>query len=169
MKGPFQKPQPLGLFAGDLYRRSDDYFEAFERLADSPGRELLFPMYFMLAHAFELLFKSYLATLNLPKVDIRGLNHDLVKLRERCENQKMPTVPDLDIYVATLHEMNRHDDFRYPMGYNLTVPPPKDCLKIAREQQKLIAPLISHAHVLATVENAASTRHLKGRKVQWSD
>jgi hypothetical protein len=162
-------PQPLGLFAGELFERSNDYFESFDRLASSPGRELLFPMYFIIAHAFELLFKAYLASQSESKKTIRGFSHKLEELREQCERQKMPTVPNLESYTATLNEMNRHDDFRYPMGYILKVPQPNDCLHIARELQKLIAPIVNSSRVDAELRFAASTRHLKGRKVEWSD
>jgi hypothetical protein len=168
-KGPRQMPQPLGLYASDLFRRSDDYLAASERLLHSSGRELLFPVFFLLVHGYELLFKSYLATRNTPKKRLKELGHRLSALREQCEIEKMPTVPELEIYIAALNEMNGDDDFRYPIGYVLKLPPPNECLRIARELQALVAPIVSSSHVDATLDLASNTRRIRGRKIQWSD
>jgi hypothetical protein len=169
MPKPISMPQPLGIFAGELFERSKDYLEAFERLSTSPGRELRYPMYFLFAHSLEVALKAYLASQNVSKKKIFACRHDLTVLHRRCLEAKMPAVPDLEKYIAGFHEMNGDHDFRYPTGYNLHVPPPAHCLEFMQKLRAAISAVVTSAHAVATLEFASNTRHLRGQKVAWSD
>lgn len=162
-------PQPLGIFAGDLLKRADEYLEAFERLSQSPGGQLAFAMYFLFVHALEMLLKSYLAANGEPKKCIRNHGHNLESLLNKATAIGLPSVPDLAPYVEHFAEMNRNNDFRYPSGYNLTVPKPADCLEIYRHSRGQIEPIVTRANIDAQLQFAADTRHKRGKKITWSD
>jgi hypothetical protein len=169
MPKPVSMPQPLGIFAGELLERSNDYLEAFSRLAASPGRELRYPMYFLFTHSLEILLKAYLAACNVSKERIIACRHDLQTLHKRCADAKLPVIRDLDKYVRGFREMNSDHDFRYPTGYNLSVPPPDQCLGFIQELKEVIAPVVNQARIEATLKLAGDTRHLQGQKIAWSD
>jgi hypothetical protein len=166
---PDSMPQPLGIFAGELLKRADEYLEAFERLSVSPGTELGFAMYFLFVHALEMLLKSFLAANDESKKTLVEYGHRLESLLERCTALGMPEVPDLAPYVSHFAEMNRHHDFRYPSGYNLTVPRAADCLEIYRHAREQILPVVARANMDAQLQFAADTRHKRGQKITWSD
>ena|SRR5258708_27817513 len=165
---PILMPQPVGLFAKELFERAKDYFDAFERLATSDGRELQFPMYFLLAHGVEVLLKAHLAARGQSKRELFGFGHKLETIYAACDNTIHSILHAGDL-VARLAEMNRHHDFRYPSGYNLSVPPPDDCLEVVRNLRDAVAPAIQNSYLDATLSFASDTRHLQGQKIQWSD
>jgi hypothetical protein len=162
-------PQPLGIFAGELLKRADEYLEAFERLSVSRGRELGFAMYFLFVHALEMLLKSYLAAKRVSKGRIKDYGHDIEGVLKRCNELGLRDLPDLALYVSHFAEMNRHHDFRYPSGYILTVPRPADCLEIYRHAHEQIMPVVSRAHIDAVGQFASDTRKKRGKKITWSD
>lgn len=171
MLSPHERPQPLGLFAGEQLERAGQYLEAFERLANTSEPRPLHAMYFLLTHAFELFFKAYLAARGVAKKETREpkLRHNLPALLSLCEQMKLPAVADLREYISSLHEMNQDHDFRYVTSYNLSVPPPAHCIDVGRKLQAILGPIVDRARIHATLDFAAETRHLKGRKIRWSD
>jgi hypothetical protein len=164
-----QMPQPVGLYGGELLQRASDYVDAFERLIETPGKQLQFPMYFLLAHAIEILLKAHLAARgNRTKRQFVNLGHRLDAIYADCD-PPIRNVKHLDRLVAYLTEMNRHHDFRYPSGYKLAVPSPTDCLPVVRELQATISPAVNQSAIKAQIQHASDTRHLTGDKIQWSD
>ena len=166
---PFQMKQPLGLFAGDLLIRSQEYFDAFERLHLSEGREIRFPMYFLLAHATELLLKAHLAAQGVEKKTMRNIGHGLKDLFAACDDPLLKNINHLDQMVDRLQIMNQHNDFRYPSGYVLSVPEPRECLVVIKEWLAYSSPIIKRAAIVAELEFGSQTNYLKPRKIQWSD
>jgi hypothetical protein len=168
-----EMPQPLGLFAGDLFARGVEYLTAFKRLTEGEAELLPHASYFSCTHAIELLLKSYLAAQGVSKKELRqrkfNLVHDLPNILGRCQTLSMPHVQDLDRLVDHLHEMNKDHDFRYPRGYKLELPPIAKCLKVADELKETIQPIITSAQLSASIHFAADTREHRGKKVRWSD
>lgn len=165
-----EMPQPLGIYAAELFKRATEYLEAAERLLGSPGPELSYPLFYLLTHAMELSLKAYLAARGISKRDLMGrkIGHDLLVLLSRCQELGIPTVCDLPLYTASLQEMGRNHDFRYPTSYILRPPPPQECVNIIRALLAGIKSVVAKANVEATVNFASETRHL-GTKVRWSD
>lgn len=166
-----EMPQPLGFFAGELFDRAAEYLEAFRDLAER-DRELMYAKYFLLAHAMELFFKSYLAANGISKADLKSpkkFGHDLEKLFNKCVELKMPTVVHLDLFAREIHDKNRDFDFRYPTAYNLHIPSPKLCLEVMEPLHDVLKPIISKRRLRAQMDWTNDTRHLQGKKIRWSD
>jgi hypothetical protein len=162
-------PQPLGLFAGDLFKRGVEYLDAFEFLTATKEDQFQFSSYFLFAHSVELLLKSYLATCGVSKKDIISLSHRLPEILECCEKHSIPKIENLSAYVLHTHEMNRDFDFRYPSGFVLTMPRPAECAPIARALAAAIRPVVTKAALDANLKFASETRIHKGKKIRWSD
>lgn len=169
MSDVVEMEQPLGLFAGDLFKRATEFLNALDILSkDEEVPE--FPAYFLFAHSIELLLKSHLAANGISKRSIkRDYWHDLPKLFRECEARSLPHVPMLDAYVAHTHEMNKDHDFRYPSVYRIAMPRLNDCISIGRALANELHPLISRTHLDAELKFAAETRHLRGKKIRWSE
>lgn len=166
-----EMPQPLGLFAGDLFTRAQEYLSAFEYLTEGE-KERKFPhaSFFLLAHAIELLLKSYLTSKGVPKKDLqRKFSHRICLARDECERLSAPDAPDLKPLVERLNDMNEDYDFRYPSGYVLELPPVAHSLKIAKDFSEAIRETIEVAYMKAEIQFASDTRHYRGKRVQWSD
>jgi len=164
-------PQPLGLFAGDLFNRAQEYLSAFEYLTER-GNERKFPYasFFLLAHAIELLLKSYLAAKGVPKKELKSkFSHKLCLARDECERLLVPDVPELKLLIERLNDMNEDYDFRYPSGYVMQFPPVDHSLKIAKDFSHAIRGTIEVAHNKAEIQLASDMRHHQGKQVQWSD
>jgi hypothetical protein len=162
-------PQPLGLFAGDLYRRGKEYLDAFESLTHHQGDKLLFASYFLFAHSIELFLKAFLATKGVSKKDIRTLGHNLPKIMAKCVQHSMPHVAQLNEYVAHTFEMNKDFDFRYPSGYELSMPRPNECAPIAQALAAALEAIIAREHLRAQLHFASDTAKHRGKKIRWSD
>jgi hypothetical protein len=165
-----EMPQPLGIYAAELFKRATEYLDAAERLLASPGPELSFPLLHLLTHSMELSLKAYLASRGVGKRELKAkaIRHDLSELVLRCEKASLPAIPDLSLYANSLQEMNRDYDFRYPTNYNLRPPPPAQCVAITRALLAAIETPVATANIEATINFASETRHL-GTKVRWSD
>lgn len=165
-----EMPQPIGIFAGELYQRAYEYWNAFQKLIDDE-KSHLHASYFLLAHSLELFLKSYLAARGISKQELRShrLRHDLAKIHDRCAALNIPMVRDLRPFCRSVQEMNKDNDFRYPSGFNLHVPSPRMCREVMEELQQKIGPIISFVHDDAQLEFISGTRHLKGRRIRWSD
>jgi hypothetical protein len=164
-----EMPQPLGLFAGDLHDRAVGYLDAFEVLSKQDNQALLHAGYFLFAHSLELLLKSFLAARGVTKKSIRALEHDLPRILRECTQHSIPSVANLDSYAAHTYEMNRDFDFRYPSGYQLSMPRPKECVPIARALATAVAKIVNQARIDANFQFASDTRKFRGKKVRWSD
>lgn len=164
-----ERRQPLGLYAGDLFHRATQFIEALEILI-STERPTEFAAYFLFAHSLELLLKSHLAANGVAKREIKKeLGHDLPKILDQCEAHSLALDADVIAFIRHTHEMNQTHDFRYPTGYRLIMPQLSECLAIARRLERQLQPAISAAAIKAQLEFAAETRHLKGKKIRWSD
>jgi hypothetical protein len=166
-----EMPQPLGIFAGELYDRGLEYWGAFRSLTDSDKTPYVYASYFLLAHSLELLLKSYLAARGVSKKELRAhqLRHDLAKIYDRSSELGIPDVSNLRVFCLSVHEMNRDYDFRYPSGYNLHVPSFRLCREIMEELLGKIDPMVASVRVRAQLDHIADTLHLKGKKIRWSD
>jgi len=166
-----EMPQPLGLFAGDLFSRGVEYLEAFEELTKRKDEKYLHASYFLFSHSLELLLKSFLTARGFKKNDIRKrpLSHDLPEIMRQCELKSIPHVSNLSAFVSHTFEMNRDFDFRYPSRYRLSMPRPAECALVARALVVAIEPIISRAAVEAQLQFASETRKDRGKKVRWSD
>jgi len=166
-----EMPQPLGLFAGELFARGMEYLEAFEELTKGKNEKFLHASYFLFAHSLELLLKSFLTVHGFKKTDIRSrpLRHNLPEIMRQCELKSIPNVPNLSAYVLHTFEMNRDLDFRYPSGYRLSMPRPDECALVARALIIAIEPIVSRAAIKAQLQFASETRQHRGKKIRWSD
>lgn len=165
-----EMPQPLGLFAADLMERADEFFQVFERLSEDMDG-VRHAAYFVLAHSLELFLKSYLAANGVSKDKLcgRALGHNLSAIYDRCEAFSLPRVDYLRDFTYSIYYTNEDYDFRYPMGYILTVPDPVYCLQIMKQLKFALKPIISQVSINAQLQWMSDNRHLKGRKIRWSD
>ncbi|NKL23099.1 hypothetical protein [Rhizobium leguminosarum] len=163
-------PEPLGLYAGQLYARGEEYLEAFRRLSEHDGL-MMYARYFMMAHAFELLLKSFLAARGVSKKELqhRQLGHRLDKIYEKCVSLGIPAIANIEAFARDIAEKNGDFDFRYPSNYNLRLPSPRLCLEVLDPLVETLRPLISSARTQAQIKWASDTRHLQGHKIRWSD
>ncbi|TWF57366.1 hypothetical protein [Neorhizobium alkalisoli] len=164
-----EMPEPLGLYAGQLFDRATEYFEAFRVLAPR-DLELMHAKYFLLAHALELYLKSFLASNGVKKTELREtkkFGHNLPNILSKCVEFNIPTIENLDIFVREIHHKNEDFDFRYPSNYNLRVPSPDLCMSVLEPLHKNLRPIIEKTRVRAQIEWAQDTRHLKGKNVDF--
>lgn len=169
-KQPFQMPQPMGHFSGELKRRADSFLESFRRLTNPYDPELSFPAYSLFVHSLELYLKAFLATTDhITKGKIRKYNHRLTELYKECTNRNLPYISDLSLYVAHCEQMTSNQDLKYPSGYTLNFPRPPECIELAENLRDSIHPIVSSAFISAELKFASDTRHLRGRKIVWSD
>jgi len=161
--------QPLGMFSVDLFRRGRQYLEAFKVLSSHGDDYLRHPQYFLLAHALELILKAYLAAKGVERTDLFGIGHKIEELERRAHELGLPELEHFDRLVAELAEMNGEHDFRYPTGWNLTVPAPDLCQPIMDQLLTVVQPVVSHANLKAQFDFASDTRHLRGRGITFSD
>jgi hypothetical protein len=166
-----EMPQPLGIFSGELYDRGLEYYEAFKTLASSQPQKSSYVGCFLVVHSLELLLKSYLASKLIEKGNLKSKNfgHNLIKIYQKCEEFRLPNVKDLKKLSDELHRMNEDFDFRYPTGYVLHVPSPRLCIEVIDNLLNVLEPIILQTRLIANVQFASDTRHLRGKKIRWSD
>jgi hypothetical protein len=169
----WEMPQPPGLYAGDLFQRGTDYLSAFEQLAENGDARHRHAVYYLLTHSMELLLKAFLVARGVPKADLgnkkKGLSHNLAEVFTECERREIPSVDKLRPLSNQLAEMNSDHDFRYPTGFNLSVPRPSECLPVMHALVSAIRPIIVMASEDAQLRYGEMTRHLRGSKIRWSD
>ena len=160
-------PQPLGIYANELYHRAKIYTEANAVLDVEANKDFLYPGFFLLAHALELALKSYLAACEVSKDDIRDYGHDLKKLHTDCLEKGLPQVEDVDHLVRHLARMNKGPDFplRYPPGYFTSVPTPAGCLAA---MEALLA-VIGRAILPAALQAQLQIIQPGGGLILWTD
>jgi hypothetical protein len=166
-----EMPEPLGLFAGQLFDRGSEYLAAF-RLLSKHEDEMMHAKYFLLAHSFELLLKSFLAASGITKAELKHpkkFGHDLDKIFAGCRRLSLPHIENLEFFVREIAEKNSDYDFRYPSNYNLYLPSPKLCLELMDPLEAVLRPIISQVRVSAQLKWAEETMHLKPAKIRWSD
>ncbi|MDK1494123.1 hypothetical protein QN219_29560 [Sinorhizobium sp. 7-81] len=115
-----EMPEPLGLYAGQLFARGEEYLEAFRRLSEHDG-QMMHAKYFMMAHAFEVLLKSFLAARGVSKKELqhRQLGHNIENIYGKCLALGIPSIANIEVFAREITEKNRDFDFRYPSNYNL--------------------------------------------------
>ncbi len=164
-----EMPQPLGLFAGELLARGSEYLTALKTL-EAQEKGSTYVSYFLFAHTLELFFKSFLAAKGVSKKDLRKkLGHCLPSLFSLSEEHGIPVVAALSEFSAHTYEMNRDYDFRYPSGYKLSMPRLADCIRVAEQLELAIRPIVEPVAARANLQFASDTRHLRGKKIRWSD
>jgi hypothetical protein len=163
-------PEPLGIFADELFKRGVEYLDALEVLAGQKDRQLLYASYFLFAHSLELLLKSFLAANGVTKKIIsHKLSNKLSEIIKLCELNSIPHVVNLREFVAHTFEMNKDFDFRYPSGYNLSMPRPSECIPVARALAAAIEPIVNREALSANIRFASETGKHRGKKIRWSD
>ncbi|MFH1342867.1 MAG: hypothetical protein ABIL01_16950 [Pseudomonadota bacterium] len=168
-EGVIKIPQPLGLYAGELFQRAAEYLAAFKQL-DGCEPSYDYPKYFLAAHSLELTLKSYLAANEVCKEDlINRYSHSLGKLLSKCESLGLRCPAELRGYVGAMAAINCDHDFRYPSGFQIVAPPSVECVSVTEALQAMLKPIIARVHLDATLKFASDTRLLKGKKIAWSD
>lgn len=161
-------PQPLGLYGRELYRRADEYVTAFEILTESSDTELAYPRYYLLTHAIELYLKSFLAAHEVTKLDLQHkYKHQLKRSWKKCRALGLKEVPNLPELVKRMDLMNRHQDFRYPSGYNLQLPYASECMAVISQLQEAIKNPVMSAGLKAEIRFHGEYRTYQ--KVRWAD
>ncbi|CDX11651.1 conserved hypothetical protein [Mesorhizobium sp. ORS 3324] len=160
--------------AGEFRRRAAEArtVRAFQILAERIEPGLTYPAYFLLAHAVEVVLKSYLAADGVSKRDLRfkPYGHDIDYIFTECE-RRGPVVSDrlMKPLAKQLAHINQDFDLRYPTGFNLAVAGPSSCIPAVDDLIASIAPAVEKAAIMAQLQFAADTQHLRGSKIQWSD
>ncbi|OBQ74974.1 hypothetical protein [Mesorhizobium erdmanii] len=169
----WERPQPLGHFAGELLKRGRSYYQAFQIIAERHDVGLSYPAYFLLAHAVEVILKSYLAFKGVSKLDMRRkpFGHDIDYIFSECERRGLVITDQLMKPLAGgLGHINQDYDLRYPTGFNLSIAGPKHYIPPVDALLAVIAPVVEQAAIMADLQFAADTRHLRGKgKIRWSD
>ena len=169
-----EMPEPMGLHAGALLKRGQEYLTAFDALCDgSEMQKYPHACYFLAAHALELFLKAFLAANGATKKQMRDvrLRHSLASLFEAAKEKGLKDVGLRSALVNSLDEMNSHHDFRYPSGYNLHVPPPATCSSELYILIDAVMPSVSRAAISAQLQFASDTRHLRdtNTRIRFSD
>lgn len=149
---PITKPQPLGLYAGDLFARAEEFLLVFEALVQDDA--MRHARYFLLAHSIELAIKAFLAAKGVPKAKLRGrpYGHDIVFMWSEAGRLGLKSDTDLGTFVANTAEMNDRFDFRYPSGYRLHVWGPKSASDAMRRMLEAVHPAVEMARVDAELD-----------------
>ncbi|MBZ9683132.1 hypothetical protein LB531_20960 [Mesorhizobium sp. CO1-1-2] len=168
----WEMPQPLGDFAGELLKRGQSYYRAFQIVAERDEPGLSYPAYFLLAHAVELILKSSLAADGVSKLALRQkpYGHDVAYIFSECERRGL-VVPEqlMKPLAKQLAHINQDFDLRYPTGFNLSIAGPSSCIPAIDALITAIAPDVEQAAIMAQLQFASDTRHIRGSKVRWSD
>lgn len=169
----WEMPQPLGNFAGELLKRGRSYHQAFQILGERSEPGLSYPAYFLLAHAVEVILKSYLAAKGVAKRDLRHkpYGHDIDYIFSECERRGLVAKDQLmKPLTKQLAHINQDFDLRYPTGYNLSIAGPSSCIPAVDDLIAVIAPVVEKATIMAQLQFAADTQHLRDKgKIRWSD
>lgn len=163
-------PQPLGLFAGDLLLRADEFVDAFERLEVATNARFLHAGFYLLSHSVELGLKAFLAANGLSKrtLSSRQFGHDLTVLEAAARGHGLGEVEDLDNLVWHLNVMNGDHALRYPAGYFETVPAPGECLEVARALLLAIRSAVQSARLSDSLQLSGDSRY-EGKRIEWAD
>lgn len=168
----WEMPEPLGIFAGELLRRGRAYYQAFKLLSENDQPDLRFPTYFLLAHSFEVVLKSYLVAVGTPKkaLNRKPLGHDIGSIYSECERNGLTVAHPLVRPLANqLTEINSDYDLRYPSGYHLPIAKPSECMPPCDALISAVSTTVGRAKAQAQLQYATDTRHLQGSKVRWCD
>ena len=138
-------PQPADWYAGDLLQRASEYLRACRRLdAGGDHRELVYPAYFLVAHATELALKAYLAAQGVPKSELRKRwGHRLAALYGEARRLGLPEIEKLDLVVAQLADLNEEQSLRYPAYFVRAAPRPEDYAEVVEKMLSNVGPEIS--------------------------
>lgn len=160
-------PEPLGIFAGELYRRADEFAGGFEALDVRKNPRFLHVGYYLLSHSVELALKAFLAAKGVTKREIRVANHDHAALATRAGDLGLTAVPSLDDLLHGLGIMNSEQALRYPAGRFEGTPDPDECLAVLRSLLAAVLPTVTAESIKARVRLAGEARG--GKRVEWSD
>ncbi|MBZ9710558.1 hypothetical protein LB543_28065 [Mesorhizobium sp. ESP7-2] len=155
-----------------MLQRGQSYYRAFQIVAECNEPGLSYPAYFLLAHAIEVILKSYLVAKGTQKPALgRGqLRHDVGLVFAECEKQGLVVAHQLIKPLANqIAHINQDYDLRYPTGFISSIPGPRHYIEAVDELLALITPIVSQAAIMAKIRHDADTRHLRGSKIRWSD
>ena len=129
-----------------------EYLKAAELLNDSGHRSPLWPRYFLLSQALELILKAYIALHGGDEGELRKIGHRLL-LAYACAHRRGLIFPDPRILktIHSLHLFHKGLFFRYrqPIGF-VQLPEPRDLSEI-------IATLVSQI-------DSTIRQHLRSRR-----
>jgi len=168
----WEMPQPLGNFAGEMLKRGRSYHHGFQILTERTEPGLSYPAYFLLAHAVEVILKSYLAAKGVTKRELRQkpYGHDVDYIFSECERRGLVVHDQLMKPLAKqLAHINQDFDLRYPTGFNLSIAGPSSCIPAVDDLIAVIDPVVEKAAIMAELQFAADTGHVRPAKVRWSD
>lgn len=164
-----EMPQPLGIYASELYLRSSDFLDAVDTLVSARKDKHSHACYALLLHALELSLKSFLAARQEPKKELKRLGHNLAKLFDACVSMGLREDPVMRTFIEGVDDSHREHDFRYPTGFMLRVPRPDFSVGLLRKLNEAILPVIRRANSEDQLRFAEMTRDMKGKKIRWSD
>ncbi|WP_292081367.1 hypothetical protein, partial [Mesorhizobium sp.] len=115
----------------------------------------------------ELLLKAYLASKGVSKRGLRlGFGHKIEDIYEAAVALGMPPIGNVKMIANNLDLMNSQQDFRYPSGYKLNVPPPSFCRETYNALHTAIEPRIPTEVLKA---NLKFHWDFRGKTVIWKD
>jgi hypothetical protein len=117
----FRMPVP-----GNFYAQGEAYLEAAIALSKTPPRKIgsAIPLFFCIAQASELFFKSFLAVHGKDKRLPGWQQHDLAKLQSAAVRLGMILKDTAQATIAEIAEQNRVHEFRFlETTKNIVLPP----------------------------------------------
>ncbi|BAV45278.1 Uncharacterized protein MLTONO_0375 [Mesorhizobium loti] len=160
------------MFAGDLLQRGKSYYRAFQIVAEHDEPGLSYPTYFLLAHAIEVVLKSYLVATGTPKKALgrEPFKHDVGVIFSECEQRGLAVSDQLMKPLALgLAHINESFDLRYPTAYILSIAGPSHCIPAVDSLIEAVSAVVDQCALKAFVKHQGQIAHLKGCKVRWSD
>ena len=126
---------------GNLYAQSEAYLEAASVLAKAPPRRIGSdtPLFFCIAQAAQLFFKSFLAAHGKDRALAGWRQHDLAKLQSAALRQGMILIDTAQSTIAEIAAQNCAHEFRFLETTKNLVLPPRSRSIAAVKQIKLSA------------------------------
>jgi hypothetical protein len=155
---------PQDVLAKEFCDRGSQFLRAFELLNQHGENKVVYPQFYALSHAVELLLKSYLLSDGATYLEITNLGHDHAKAYAACCARKFPTIDNLDHLIRWLVDLNHDHELRYPENMEGEFPHPDECLAVAADLEKLARSRVVVFGVLAEVGLAADHR---GKEVRY--
>ena len=145
-------PHP-GHFSAGLLRDAQAFLTAGEVLARDRSEETFKPTFFLLCHALELGFKSYLAASGLPVYELEKIGHGLERCFDLAANRGY-TPSDIRVkYVAmNLDALHQGQAFRYPGNLITAVPKEQELVEVIKIMFDDIRNFVHRAFFNALIE-----------------
>jgi hypothetical protein len=144
--------QPLAVFGADMFALAEQYLDAFSALKVKENVTRLRPAYFLLSHATELALKSFLVNMGYDHNSIFKLNHNMKRIHVEATNNGLLDVPQLNLLIDHLADMNDENSLRYPAYQFISVPDAEECAEVCRTLLGAIGPRIKRAGFVAMMK-----------------